>query len=723
MRPGGAIVIEVQSHNGDATKPIDGPTPLEALAGDLAASEERYRTLFETMPMGIVHYDADGSVIGANDAADDILGIDMAAAATWPVVPEGQTVREDGSPFPREELPVIAALRTGRVIADTLAGFRHAKTGETRWVRVTAVPDARDEHGRPTRAYAIFTDLTEQRRTEAVLRQSTTLLGRLREANVLGVVVAGEQQVYEANDAYLDIIGYGREDLEAGRVTWREISPPEWAGAQDRAIGQLQRTGACQPFEKEYVHKDGHRVPVLIGSAVISHEPLRWTSFVIDLSARQRAERERAVLLDRARANRAEAESARERLAFLLNAGALVAATRDRDELLDQVTRLVVPSLADYCTVFLPTADGQLLASTLSHRSRDRAGLLSALRDRPVSPAGPLIVQRAFTTGTTQLSRDVTGEATTWASAEPNEIGIVQLMHPRSAIATPLLGPDGPLGVIVLGRHARRTRFTETDVQVVEELGRRLTVGLANTDAFAREHAIAETLQRALLPDALPEIPGLDIAVRYLPATEGADVGGDWYDAFPLQGGLVGLVTGDVAGHSVASASIMGQVRSLLRGYAIDDPAPARVLERANTAVTSLLPDVLASVVYAVLDPVTGDLSYATAGHPPPLIATATGDAEYLDDAAGTMLGAAPGITFTAARRRLRPGTRLLLYTDGLIEDRNRDITDGLTILAETLRRSGPGSAAQTCAAVHAALLGSAQRDDDVCLLTARLAD
>jgi hypothetical protein len=382
----------------------------------------------------------------------------------------------------------------------------------------------------------------------------------------------------------------------------------------------------------------------------------------------------------------------------------------------------VVPSLADYCTVFLPTADGMLLASSLSHRGRSRTRLLSALREYPVSPAGPLMVQRAFSTGSTQLSRDVAREATAWTGTEPNEIGIVNLMHPRSAIATPLLGPRGPVGVIVLGRGARRTRFGETDVPVIEELGRRLTVGLANTDAFAREHDIAETLQRALLPDALPEIPGLDIAVRYLPATEGADVGGDWYDAFPLAGGLVGLVTGDVAGHSVASASIMGQVRSLLRGYAIDDPAPARVLERANTAVTSLLPDVLASVVYAVLDPATGDLSYANAGHPPPLIAAAAGHAEYLDDAAGTMLGACAGTTFAAARRLLRPGTRLLFYTDGLIEDRHRDITDGLAVLADTLRRSAPGSAAQTCATVHAALLGTARRHDDACLLTARLA-
>jgi serine phosphatase RsbU (regulator of sigma subunit) len=442
---------------------------------------------------------------------------------------------------------------------------------------------------------------------------------------------------------------------------------------------------------------------------------------VVDLSARQRAERERADLQARARANRAEADSARERLAFLMRAGALVAATRDRGDLLDQVTRLVVPSLADYCVVFLPTADGMLRADSLSHRNRALARQLAALREHPVPPAGPLHLQLAYTTGTSQLSRDVADQMPGWASAEPGLIGVVRLMRPRSSVATPLLGPQGSLGVIVLSRGARRPRFTDADVQVIEELARRLSQGLANTDAFAREHAIAETLQRSLLPDCLPQLPGLDLAVRYLPATEEAHVGGDWYDAFLLDGDRIGLVIGDVAGHSIASASVMGQVRSLLRGYAIDNPEPGRVLERANTAVARLLPEALASIAYAVLDVATGDLSYANAGHPPLAIVTDAGYAEYLDDATCAMLGADADAAYTTGYRLLKPGTRLLFYTDGLIESRHRDITDGLAILAETLRRSGPGSAEQTCAMTHAALLGTGQRHDDVCLMTARL--
>lgn len=297
-------------------------------------------------------------------------------------------------------------------------------------------------------------------------------------------------------------------------------------------------------------------------------------------------------------------------------------------------------------------------------------------------------------------------------------MGVVQLMRPRSAISTPLLSERGPVGVISLYRTSGGSPFTETDVSVVEELSRRLAAGLANTDTFTREHAIAETLQRSLLPAALPAVPGLDLAVRYLPATEGAAVGGDWYDAFPVAGGRVGLVIGDVSGHNIASASIMGQVRSMLRAYAIDDPDPAAALERTNAAVVRLLPDALATVVYAVLDPASGDLVYANAGHPPPVMTSLDGPPEYLDDAPGTMLGALPGGRFSFGWRRLAAGARLLCYTDGLIEHRGRDIGDGLAALAETIKGCR-GSAEETCATVEAALVGAA-RQDDVCLLAAR---
>ena len=256
---------------------------------------------------------------------------------------------------------------------------------------------------------------------------------------------------------------------------------------------------------------------------------------------------------------------------------------------------------------------------------------------------------------------------------------------------------------------------------MLEELARRMAVGLANAEAAARDHTVAETLQRSVLPDTLPEIAGVDLAVRYLPGTEGVDVGGDWYDAFPLGGRRVGLAIGDVVGHNIASASIMGQLRTMLRAYAVEARGPAEVLERTSAAMARLLPDAMATAVYAVLDLSNNDLSYASAGHPPPVCASVAGHVEYLDGADGIMLGAPGGGAFRAAHTRLAPGAGLLLYTDGLIEHRRRDITEGLDALAGVMGQAAGLTAEQACSHVQARLLGATPRADDVCLLAATI--
>jgi PAS domain S-box-containing protein len=349
----------------DVTEHVRARRRLEVLADRLALTQERYRTLFETLPQGVVHYNADGTILGANPAARDILGLPPEAMTTWPIDRERRAVHEDGLPFREEDLPVVAAMRTGAVVADVVIGMPRGRTGELRWLKVTAVPDARDQQGRPQRVYAMFTDITEQRRAEAKVQQSNRLLGALRDANVLGVLVAGEDgRVLEANDAYLDIIGYSRKDLESGRISWRMLTPPQWAGRDKEALEQVQRAGACRPYEKDYIHRDGHRVPVLIGSAAISRHPLRGATFVVDLSGRQRREQERAALVEREQAARKEADTAKERLAFLLQAGDLVPATENRDDLVRQVSELVETAV---------TGRGDREADDLGQREARRA--------------------------------------------------------------------------------------------------------------------------------------------------------------------------------------------------------------------------------------------------------------------------------------------------------------------------------------------------------------
>lgn len=419
-----------------------------------------------------------------------------------------------------------------------------------------------------------------------------------------------------------------------------------------------------------------------------------------------------------ARAAREAAGRAPERPGILLDAAALAAATGDRQELLQRITEFVVPGLADFCIVFLAAEEERLRAAALSNRHPGCAAAFTRLREQPIAATGPITAQVAYRTGTVQLVPDVGVEAASWAESEPALAEVLTRPHARSVLAAPLTAVTQRLGVIVMGRDADRTPFADRDIAMAEELSRRLAAALAHADAFTRDHAVAETFARSLLPETLPAVPGLDLAVRYLPASDGAAVGGDWYDAFPIDAHRVGLVVGDVVGHCITSACVMGQVRTLLRTCTLDVPSPGEVLRRANQALARLLPEAMATVACVVLDPATGDLTYASAGHPPPLV-TAAAATKYLDSATGIMLGTGIDAAFTAGKSRLPAGSGLLLYTDGLIEDRHRDIGAGMHALADALRRSAPRTAEQLCTTAHRAMLGTAPRADDICLLAA----
>jgi anti-sigma regulatory factor (Ser/Thr protein kinase) len=233
-----------------------------------------------------------------------------------------------------------------------------------------------------------------------------------------------------------------------------------------------------------------------------------------------------------------------------------------------------------------------------------------------------------------------------------------------------------------------------------------------------REHRIAETLQRSLLPDRLPEIPGVLLAARYLPATSDLEVGGDWYDVVQLPNGSVALAIGDVAGHGLRAASTMGQLRMALRAYALEEGSPSQVVGRVRRLVRALVPDI-ATLIYLVFDPESGTLRFANAGHPPPLLVEGNGQTSYLEGGLGPPLGATahprPDIDVAA---HLDAGSTLLLYTDGLVERRGASILDGLTRL-KTLA-ADPG---EDLEALCDHLLDSMVTDevsDDIALLALR---
>ena len=232
--------------------------------------------------------------------------------------------------------------------------------------------------------------------------------------------------------------------------------------------------------------------------------------------------------------------------------------------------------------------------------------------------------------------------------------------------------------------------------------------------------ALAETLQRSLLPERLPEMPGLAIAARYVAGSADAQVGGDWYDVIALRDGHAGIAIGDVVGHGLDAAARMARLQNALRAYALEGLRPSLVLERMNGFAREVAGGPMATLVYAVVDPEAGRLRLASAGHPPPLVIEPGGEAFFAEGPAGSPLGVVPFPTYEESTVALAPGSTVLLYTDGLVERPEISLDDGLEWL-----RGFAGGVPDGPEAICAALLQSRFRDhpprDDVALLAVRL--
>ncbi|MEA2973161.1 MAG: hypothetical protein QOG82_1619 [Actinomycetota bacterium] len=459
-------------------------------------------------------------------------------------------------------------------------------------------------------------------------------------------------------------------------------------------------------------------VPVSAGAAPVGALALGWaeTRTFADDDARflDAIGQQAGQALDRARYYAAEHQSA-VRQGFLADASRVLSSSLDYEETLARVARLAVPGIADTCTVYLVDDEGVRLAVT-AHADSDLDALLRDRAARRQPTTNPLILG-IVETGEPVVLTELNDE--TWArlAQNPEELEVLQRLGIRSAMLVPLSTRDRRIGVLALTASTSDRRYRPSDLPFVEDLAGRAAVAIENARAQEARAEVVRTLQRSLLPHSLPLLPGLEVGARYHPVGGRSEVGGDFYDVFPLGRGRWGAAIGDVCGKGVMAAQLTALARYTVRTAARSEARPSGVLEVLNRSLLDHeTGDRFCTIVQAYVDtaeePVRVTLSCA--GHPLPLLVDGAGEVRPLGRP-GTAVGLFVSPTVFDDTHRLLPGETLVLYTDGVVEARAPDGTFADGLLEDVLRRTHGQPADAVAAAVEAAMLdfqGGSPRDD-----------
>lgn len=429
------------------------------------------------------------------------------------------------------------------------------------------------------------------------------------------------------------------------------------------------------------------------------------------------------------RALSGRAEVARERLNMLYDAGVGIGTSLDVSRTAEELAELAVPRFADFVTVDL--FDPVLKGEEPKPGNELRRSAFSGIRkDAPLYPLGERIrfvptspQARSLATGQSVVEPDLRA-APGWQAQDLERTEQILEYGVHSLITVPLRAGNLVLGVANFWRSEKPQPFDSEDRALAEELVARAAVSIDNARRYTREHSMAVTLQRSLLPRTLPAQDALEIAYRYLPAQAG--VGGDWFDVLPLPGARVALVVGDVVGHGLHAAATMGRLRTAVHNFSSLDLPPDELLGLLDELVARLDQDETpedgaaavtgATCLYAVYDPASRRCTIARAGHLPPALVLPDGTVEFPEVPAGPPLGLG-GLPFETADLELPEDSRLVLYTDGLVEDRERDIDQGLDLLRDALRHAPGASPEETCRVVLDRL--PVRPTDDIALIVA----
>jgi PAS domain S-box-containing protein len=604
--------------------------------------------VFERAPVGIALLDTDLRYVRVNDRITEINGVPAADHI-------GRTIGDVLPGLPSEvEADAAEVARTGRRVDEMeVVGHTPAQPGVTRHWIVTYWPVRTPISDEVVGVGIVVGDVTERRAAERALRAQTdryeALLLALSEAGEGLVVLEGDSRCVYANAAFEQLSGYTFPELAAMDSILELVVEPEREDAQRRAAARTEE-GAVEPgLPLTMRRRDGGLLDLEVSGVPLDVEGRHFLVVVVrDVSERRRADAEREALLRHS--------------TLLAEASELFDQSLDEQLTMSSVARLCVRELADTCVMLLGDEAERVRRVTVVARDEERERALAAellrdpLEDRHAHPV--LTVLEAGVSLTTTA-----GEG----------------LGAAHALIVPLRARGRVHGVLAAGFDELPERDQGELLALFEDLGRRAALALDNARLYEERDQVARTLQRSLLPAALPDIPGAEVAARYVAAGEGNEVGGDFYDCFATGGGDWALVIGDVCGKGAEAATLTALARYTLRAAATHTRRPRAVLGELNEALLRQRLDYrFCTVLYTSLTPRAGgvDAVVATGGHPLPLVLRASGDVETAG-APGTLLGILDDPEISEQGLTLAPGDALVLYTDGVTEATAADRATG----------------------------------------------
>ncbi|MGV9938099.1 SpoIIE family protein phosphatase [Streptomyces sp. NPDC003401] len=565
--------------------------------------------------------------------------------------------------------------------------------------------------------------------------------GQVHAGRVPTIAADERNRIIAVNGPAADLLGWRADDL-VGRPLVTLI-PEHLRKRHLTAFRSLLLSGRPRILGRSIplpaLHRDGRLIPVRL-FVQTQEMPDGRTVFVAQLTPREAAPvppsrppgRARSVAFPQPgepapSAPQGEGDGAGmpalERLALLTATGAVLNDAVDLDEDVRHVARVLTERFADWCAVDLFTARAAHVDRVcVVRRSPGTAGSEEYEgRIPPVSQAARGPLARALSGAGPLLLTEPPSPGRATSPLDTHYAQLLRSMDTRSAVVAPLRARRQVIGALTVARGGDERPFTEEDLTLIDDLARTLALGVDNARLHQETRNIAEQLQRSLLP-VLPEIAHLRFSARYAASSTTAQVGGDWYDSFVLPGGDTALVIGDVTGHNLDAAIAMSQLRSMLRGIAVDrQEPPETVLRRLDMANHSLYQEATATCVYGLLKgPAAGpwELVHSSAGHLPPLLVGEDGRTRYLEDGAGVLLGVDPDLPRYRGRDAIPARSTVLLYTDGLVERRGESLDDGMARLGRHAALLAREPLDVFCDELLIGL--GADSDDDIALLAVR---